>query len=135
MGKYVKGFAIMNNTPNYETPDYQTPDYQTPNYQTPNYETPEYNYNPEPVVPQTEKTIGLVSLILGAVGFIINPLYGLSIAAIITGIVGIATAGGRPKTKATIGLVLGIVSLLSQCALDLFITLITMGVGGFSVLI
>ncbi len=123
----------MNNyTPDYETPNYETPDYETTNYETPDYEMPDYDYNPQPVVPQTEKTIGLVSLILGAVAFIFNPIYGMSIAAIITGIVGIATAGGRPKTKATIGLVLGIVSILIQCIVDSLITIFTMGFGGIS---
>ena len=124
-----------NYTPDYETPNYETPDYETPNYETPDYEMPDYDYNPEPVVPQTEKTIGLVSLILGAVAFFINPLYGLSIAAIVCGAIGIATAKGAPKTKAIVGLILGIVSLLLQCTLDTIITLLTMGMGGISVFI
>lgn len=124
-----------NYTPDYETPNYETPDYETPNYETPDYEMPDYDYNPEPVVPQKEKTIGLVSLILGAVAFLVNPLYGLSIAAIICGAIGIATANGAPKTKAIIGLVLGIVSILFQCCLDSIITVCTAGIGGVSVFI
>lgn len=113
--------------------DYAEPqqDYAEPQF---DYAEPQTDYAaPQPIVPQTEKTIGLVSLILGGVAFLINPLYGLSIAAIITGAVGIATAGGRPKTKATIGLILGIVSILFQCVLDMLVTILTMGIGGVSV--
>lgn len=74
---------------------------------------------------------GVASLICGIVGFFFNPLGLVPLAAIITGIVGIA-AKDKPKGMAIAGLILGLVAGCSQIFMDVFITAITAGLGFFA---
>lgn len=100
------------------------------------YDYNQYNYAyAEPVQQNATNGPALASLICGIVGFLLNPLYLVSVAAIITGIVGIAGANGRPKGMGIAGLILGIVSLFVQVTLDLILSIATLGVCSCSALI
>lgn len=65
--------------------------------------------------------IALLSLILGIVGFFINPLYLMSLAGFILGIIGVANSVNY-KSLATAGLIVSIVSFVVQVILDIFCT-------------
>ena len=67
------------------------------------------------------KIVCLLSLIFGGVGFLINPLYLVSLAALILGIIGVICSE-KYKTWAIIGIVLSIVGCFVQILLDLFCT-------------
>ncbi len=82
-----------------------------------------YNYQ----APQKESGVGVAAMICGIVSFLCNPFYLVVMAAVILGIVGIATANGRPKGMAITGLILGIVATGCQIIIDI----LTLGVGFF----
>lgn len=97
-----------------------------------------YDYNQYTYEQQQDKQTngpGLASLICGIVGFVLNPLYLVSLAAIITGIVGLAGSASKPKDTAVAGLILGIISLCAQIALDAILSVVTLGVCSCSILI
>ena len=71
------------------------------------------------------------ALVLGIIAFFINPLYILSILAIIFGAIGSGKNSSK-KGSARVGIVLGIISLIIQFSLDLVITIFTFGMGGIS---
>lgn len=73
----------------------------------------------------------MASLILGIVGFFINPVYICSILAIVFGAIGMKSEG-QNAGKAKVGLILGIVAIGIQILADTIITIITLGAGGFS---
>lgn len=79
----------------------------------------------------TKDGLCVASLILGIVGFFINPVYICSILAIVFGAIGMK-ANGVNAGKAKIGLILGIVAIIVQFVLDIIITIFTMGAGGVS---
>ncbi len=117
--------------PEYPVPDYPIPEYPAPEYPAPQYVTPEYptyNYPTPPPQPQKSNTLCVAALIAGIAGFFINPLYIVSIAAVVLGIIGIANKSDG-KTMAIAGICLGGVSLVSQFTLDLLLTIFSMGMG------
>ncbi len=75
--------------------------------------------------------MAIASLILGIVGFFLNPLYLVSIAAIVTGVIG--RGNYDQKGMATAGLILGICTFVLQCIGDILITLFTFGLGFFAI--
>ena len=74
--------------------------------------------------------VAIAALICGCVGFLINPFYLVSIAAIVLGIVGLALPN-RPKGMALAGLLTGIGSAVCQFVLDLVLSVFTMGLSFF----
>lgn len=73
----------------------------------------------------------IASMILGIVGFFVNPVYVVSILAIIFGAIGMKSTGTNAG-KAKVGLVLGIVAICIQIVLDFILTIFTAGMGGIS---
>lgn len=73
----------------------------------------------------------VASFVLGIVGFFINPIYVVSILAIVFGAIGLNSKGPNAK-KAEIGLILGVIAICVQIALDVVLTLFTAGLGGVS---
>lgn len=78
--------------------------------------------------------VAIAALICGCVGFIINPFYLVSVAAIVLGIVGLALPNS-PKGMSLAGLLTGIGSIVWQIILDTLLTIFTMGLGFFSAFI
>ena len=114
-------------------PDNQQPVYQQPVYQQNTYQQNAYTQNSRPVNNANDGKDGLcmASLILGIIGFFINPLYILSILAIVFGIIGMNSTSANAD-KAKVGLILGIASLCLQFIVDLLLTIFTFGMGGVS---
>lgn len=73
----------------------------------------------------------VASLVLGIVGFFINPIYVVSILAIIFGAIGLNSTGPN-SGKAQTGIILGVIAICVQIALDCVLTLFTAGLGGVS---
>ena len=71
--------------------------------------------------------VSVAALILGICGFFCNPLSLVTLTAIFLGIVGIATAGKRPKGMAITGLCLGIAAAICQLITDLILSVFTLG--------
>jgi len=67
----------------------------------------------------TASGVSIASLCCGIAGFCINPFYLVNLAAIITGIIGIAQAGNKPKGMAIAGLCLGVAGAMCQFVVDL----------------
>lgn len=88
----------------------------------------------EYVVEQEPKKSGLciASLVCGIVATLgcCNPFYLVSLAAVVTGIIGLAT-GKQPKGMAIAGLVLGIVSACIWVVLDIILAIFTGGLSFF----
>lgn len=79
--------------------------------------------------------LGIAALVCGIVSFCcLNPLYLVSAAAIILGIVALCKKGEN-KVMPIVGLCLGGGSLLLGMVVDIIITICTMGAGFFSFLI
>ena len=68
------------------------------------------------------KTVCLLSLIFGGSCFLINPLYLISLAGLVLGIIGIICSQ-KYKTWAVIGMILSIVGCICQIIIDIFCTL------------
>ncbi|MBQ2755399.1 MAG: hypothetical protein IJF27_01865 [Oscillospiraceae bacterium] len=94
------------------------------------YQTPQNGFYPPPQQPKNNG-VALASLICGIVAFILNPLYLISVAAIITGIIGIANANGAPKGKAVAGIILAVIATAFQFTLDLILSVFTFGLSFF----
>jgi hypothetical protein len=93
------------------------------------------NENQTPITPEPKKKesgVGLASVICGGVAFLFNPLYLVSLAAVILGIIGIAKANSRPKTMAIVGLCLGGALIVLGIVWDVLITIFSAGIGIFS---
>lgn len=89
---------------------------------------PEMNYtSATPSEKPDYQTVCLLALIFGIVGFIFNPLYLVSLAALILGIIGHVNMGTK-KNYAMIGWILAIVSFVFSLIIDIFCT---MGFGVF----
>lgn len=86
-------------------------------------------YTPDPK--KQENTPALVSLICGIAGFVINPLYLVSLTAFIAGIVGIVGAKGRPKGKAVAGMLLACSAFAVQLVVDFILAFFTFGLSFF----
>lgn len=84
--------------------------------------------------PQPQKKtngVGIASLVCGIVGFMINPLYLVSVGAVVCGIVGIATGKDKPKGTAIAGLILGLVAWGLQFICDFVLSIFTLGLSFF----
>lgn len=79
----------------------------------------------------SKDTLSITSLILGIVGFLVNPLYIVSVLAIIFGAIGM-NSNGVHKGKGKVGLILGIIAICLQVVVDFILTIFTAGVGGIS---
>ena len=83
--------------------------------------------------PKKASGVSVAALICGIVGVCCcNPFYLMNLAAVVLGIIGIATAKDRPKGMAIAGLILGISGVLVQIIGDLVITICSFGTGFFS---
>lgn len=94
------------------------------------------SYSPETVTvandgKDSKDGLCMAGFILGIVGFFINPLYIVSILAIIFGAIGMKSTSANAG-KAKIGLILGIVAICVQIVVDLLLTVLTAGIGGVS---
>ena len=85
-----------------------------------------YDYS---VAPQ-KNTIGMVGMILGIVGFLLNPLYLVSVAAIILSIIGVCKKDAK-KGMAIAGIICGGVSMVCQMIVDFLLTAFSAGLGIF----
>ncbi len=92
-----------------------------------NNQQPYNNYYPVQEVPQKASGVSVASLVCALVAFVFNPLSLLHIVAIILGIVGCATANGRPKGIAIAGIILGCVCIVWQGILDIVLAMFTFG--------
>ena len=91
----------------------------------PTYYDSQMNDHPEPPINQVQKdytTVCTLALVLGIVAFLINPIYLVSLAALILGIIGHVNNGSK-KNLAIAGWILAIVSFFTQLLVDLFCTL------------
>ena len=95
-----------------------------------NYYEEAYNNTYESVALE-KNTIGMIGMILGIVGFFLNPVYLVSVAAIILSIIGL-TKKNTTKGMAIAGIILGPLSLIAQLVFDFVFTALTYGVGVFS---
>lgn len=89
-----------------------------------------YSGTAAPAVADTKDGLCVAGLVLGIVGFFLNPLGICSILAIIFGAIG-SKANGPKAGQAKIGLILGIASLILQFLVDLIVTIVTFGAGAF----
>lgn len=106
----------------------QQQDYQEQWQEMPYQETG-YTYQ-EPVA-DSKDGMCVAALILGIVGFFLNPFYVCSILSIVFGAIGMK-ANGEKSSLAKVGLILGIANFGIQFILDLITTICTAGMGGFS---
>ncbi len=117
------------NNYNQQGQPYQAP--QQP-YQPPQqtYQAPQQTYyppqQPAPKTTSQNNGVGLAAFICGIVCFLCNPFYLVCLAAIILGIVGVCQAN-KPKGFAIAGIVLGLAGSIVQ----IFIDILTLGVGFF----
>ena len=96
---------------NYMNEDYIKEDYIKENYAVP---------------AKKDSGVCVVALICGIVAFIYNPLYLVSVSAVITGIVGL-TGNRDSKGLAVTGLILGILAFLLQLVVDIVLSVFTFG--------
>ena len=100
-------------------------------YNVPQPYIPQQQYYAPPQYDTSKDGICMAALILGIVAFFINPIYAVSILAIIFGAMGMNSRSIN-ASKAKVGLILGIASIGVQFIFDLLITIFTFGVGGIS---
>ena len=79
----------------------------------------EYDYNYPVQQPAKANGISVTALILGIVCFFCNPCSLVAPAAVICGIIGLATSKDRPKGMAIAGLILGACGILAQLLFDI----------------
>lgn len=106
------------------------PGQEIPPYQNNYYVQPIPQYTP-PQNDTSKDGLCMASFILGIVGFFINPIYIVSILAIVFGAIGQGSQSVNAD-KAKVGLILGIASIALQIVADLIITVCTFGMGGIS---
>lgn len=75
--------------------------------------------------------ISIAALVCAIVSIFFNPLYLISLLAIIFGIIGLLTSWNRPKGCATAGLILGIIFLCIDFVFDLIMLPLTFGLSFF----
>lgn len=99
--------------------------YNRPNqyYSQPVYNRPIYQ---EPI--KKTNGVGIAALCCGIAGFFINPIYLVSLAAVILGIVGLCMKG-KSKGMAVAGLILGICACICQLIIDIIVTVFSFGIG------
>ena len=98
-------------------------------YQQPYYQQPPINVTVQPQ--KSSSGVCTASLILGLVSlFCCNPLYLTSLAAVITGIIGL-TGNRDSKGMAVAGLILGIASVGIWVILDIILAPFTFGISFF----
>ena len=115
-GSSLEGCERTTNVEQFEQPvAYPVPQYTTPNT---NYQP--YTQNPQ-AVGDDYKVVSLLALIFGIVAFFLNPLYSLSIAAIVLGIIAHVKSINF-KTRGMAGWILGIISFVLQIIVDIFCT-------------
>ena len=78
------------------------------------------------------ESVSILAFVFGLVGFVFNPLYFISLAAIILGIIGQVNNISK-KSLAIAGWILGIVSLIFQLAFDFICAASTCGVGAIAI--
>lgn len=93
--------------------------------------TPVVYTNYQEPVADSKESMCTAGLVLGIIGFFINPAGIVSILAIIFGAIGM-NANGPKKNMGLAGLLLGIGSLIYQFLIDILITIFSFGLGGFS---
>ena len=75
--------------------------------------------------------ICLAALICGLISIFIDPLYLVSIAAVVLGVVGLSGAYEK-RGMAIAGIILGGASIVVQIILDIIVTIFSGGIGLFS---
>lgn len=70
----------------------------------------------------------IAALVCGLVSILLNPMYLVSLAAIILGAIGLGKSM-NPKGFALTGVIAGAATLLFGCLFDTLISLLTMGLG------
>lgn len=90
------------------------------------------NYYP-PQAPQKQSNgCAVASLVCGIIAFLcFNPMYLISITAIVLGIVGVSKHDSS-KGMATAGIILGAVSIVTSFIMDLIVTIFSFGLGFFT---
>lgn len=78
------------------------------------------------------ESVSIMAFVFGLVGFVLNPLYLISLAAIILGIIGQINNVSK-RSLAIAGWILGIISLFCQLAFDLICAASTCGVGAIAI--
>jgi len=81
---------------------------------------------------QDYESVCVLAFVFGLVGFLFNPLYLISLAAIILGVVGHSNNGSK-KTLGMLGWILGIISLFVQMVFDYLCAVSTCGIGAISI--
>ncbi len=89
---------------------------------------PSYTYNSQPQG-NGKEGLAITGMILGIVAFFFNPVYVLSILAIVFGSMGLKSS---KRGMAMAGLICGIASLVGQITFDVVFTILTLGGGAFS---
>ena len=74
----------------------------------------------------------VIAFVFGILGFFFDPLYLISLAAIIMGIIGHANMGSK-KTLGMLGWILGLASLICQIIFDFVCSVSTCGIGLVSI--
>jgi len=120
----------INNEQNTETQqDYNT--YNSYNTGNPYVNEPGYIMDETNQTDNSKDGLCVASLVLGIVGFLLNPLYICSVLAIVFGAIGMGSKSEK-ASQARIGLILGIVTLVVQFIVDIILTIVTAGMGGVS---
>ena len=72
------------------------------------------------------ENVSVLAFIFGFVGFLFNPLYLVSLAAIVLGVIGHVNNGSK-KSLAKIGWILGLIALITQVIISLLFAALTFG--------
>ncbi|MBO4474432.1 MAG: hypothetical protein J5750_05895 [Clostridiales bacterium] len=78
------------------------------------------------------ENVCVLALVFGILGFFLNPLYLVSVAAIVLGIIGHANNGSK-KTLGMVGWILGASSLAVQLLFDFICAATTCGIGSIAI--
>ena len=78
------------------------------------------------------ESVSIMAFVFGLVGFVLNPLYLISLAAIILGVIGQINNMSK-RSLAIAGWILGIISLFCQLAFDFICAASTCGVGAIAI--
>ena len=77
------------------------------------------------------ENVSVLAFVFGILGFFFNPLYLVSLAAIVLGIIGHANQGSK-KSMAMVGWILGLISLVVQLVFDFICAAATCGIGSIA---
>ncbi|MBO4686998.1 MAG: zinc ribbon domain-containing protein [Clostridiales bacterium] len=78
------------------------------------------------------ENVCVLALVFGILGFFLNPLYLVSVAAIVLGIIGHANNGSK-KTLGMVGWILGLSALVVQLFFDFMCAATTCGIGSIAI--